>query len=252
MSETSDAGLTGETIRMIVGGSVTIFLIGIILLIRRVRKKVLSWSNLLEGCLGPKEAEQNREIYTELVGLRAVADADRAYVFRFHNGMEFLPSHPAWKLSCTHEVVKHGVTYESAKLQGVLVSLIPNIVNPVLTGSSSMTGITVPECPECPFQQKCLRENKRVVVILVDEMENSFCKFHLEGQNVKTVIMCGIAFGGNVFGLVGVDFCGMALPPDRVREVSQRVCRATDRIQFLLQFKKSSVDLPIPDRPFVN
>jgi len=189
------------------------------------------------------EAEQNWEIYTELVELRAIADCDRAYVFRFHNGMEFLPSHSAWKISCTHEVVKHGVTYESAKLQGILVSLIPNLIGPVLTGSSSASGIVIPECPECPFKTKCLKENKRIVVIQVSEMASSYCKFHLESKNVKTAIFCGIAKGGSVYGLVGVDFCGASLGKSHVLDIAQKVCRATEKIQFLLQSKKAPSDI---------
>jgi hypothetical protein len=189
-----------------------------------------------------KEAEQNREIYNELMELRFKSKADRSYVLRFHNGIEFLPSHPAWKISCTHEIVQHGVTYESSKMQGILVSLIQGIVGPVLTGISASNGVTVIECPDCPYKNKCLKENKRVIVIQVDKMEGDFCKFHLESQNVKTVIMCGIASGGNVYGIVGMDFCGVEATDIQVKESAMAICRATEKIQFHLQYKKAMVD----------
>jgi hypothetical protein len=198
------------------------------------------------------EAEKNREIYNELVELRAITDADRVYVFRFHNGIEFLPSHPAWKLSRTHEVVKHGVTYESGRLQGVLVSLISNIVFATLIGTSSAAGIKIADCAKCQFKVKCTKENKRVIILQTAEMDNSYCKFHLEGQNVKTEIMCGIARGGKVYGMVGVDFTGVALNPEQVYDVSHKVCKATDKIQFHLQNKKDCVELPIPNKPITH
>lgn len=195
------------------------------------------------------EVLKNREIYSELIALRALADSDRAYVFRFHNGVEFLPNNPAWKLSCTHEVVKHGVTYESPRLQGMFVSLIPNIIFPVLTGQSSMPGIAVKKCPECPFEKKCLTEGKHVVVLTVGEMAGSYCRFHMESENNKTTILCGIAIGGKVYGMVGVDFCGVALPEDRVMDVSLKVCRATDNIHNLIHYGKV---VSIPPEPITG
>lgn len=200
-----------------------------------------------------REVELNREIYTALVELRAVADADRAYVFRFHNGIEFLPSHPAWKLSCTHEVVRPGVSYESGKIQGLLVSLIPNIVGAVMTGSTSASGIAVSACKSCDYQIKCLKENKRVIVIKVGDLENNYSKYWLESQNIKTAVFCGIAQNGNVYGMVGLDFCSTEISPENIADISLRICRATDRIQYLLRYKKNNTcDLPLPETPVIQ
>lgn len=202
-----------------------------------------------------KEAEQNKEIYNELVGLRATIESDRSYVFRFHNGVEFLPSHPAWKVSCTHEVVRHGVTYEAAQLQGILVSRISDIIGPVLTGASTIAGVFIPKCPVCPYHVKCLKENKRVIVFQVDEMDAGYCKFHLESQNIKTMVLCGMAVDSNVYGIVGVDFCGSKIETGAILDIAQKVCRATEKIQYYLQYGKASepdVELPIPDKPITS
>jgi hypothetical protein len=231
-----------------------IFLATLVWLIKRIGGRI---GKALQGILPEypvrREAEVNREIYTSLVELRALTDADRAYVFRFHNGMEFLPSHPAWKLSCTHEVVHPGVSYESGKLQGLLVSLIPNIIGAVLTGTTSALGITIPKCPTCPFHVKCLRENKRVIIMQVGDMEGSYCKFHLESQNIKTAVLCGITQDGNVYGIVGLDFCATKLPDEKIVDVSQMVCRATEKIQYLMQYKRRGpADLPFPNEPMTK
>lgn len=184
------------------------------------------------------EAEKNREIYNELVGLRAITGGDRVYVARFHNGVEFLPSHPAWKVSKTHEMVKSGVTYESAKMQNILVSLIPDVIGAIITGSTSVPGFTVLDCTSCQFMNRCLKENRRVIVIQVDDMESSFWKYHLSNENIKTVMMCGIANGGNVYGYVGVDFCGHSLSQDQILEMKKHLCEITEKIQFQLRFRK--------------
>ena len=246
--------LSRDTTELIVGGAVMGLLIFLFSIVRWI------WNRYNSGLLGGihgrypvrREVEQNKEIYNELLELKVLTEADRASVFRFHNGTEFLPSHPAWKISCTHEIVKHGLTYESARLQGILVSLVPNIVGPILTGISTTPGISLPQCMDCPFRKKCIQENKRMVVIQVDEMESSFTQFHLQGANIKTVVMCGIAVGGNVYGTVGVNFCDAKLSPDRLQDVVQKVCRATDKIHYYLQYKKAPVDLPRPSRPITS
>ena len=107
-----------------------------------------------------KDAEQNHRIYTELVELRALTDADRAYVVRFHNGEVFLPDNHVWKVTCTHEVAKAGVTYEAARFQGVLVSRVHTLVDPLITGESSGPGVSlVAKCGTCRVMPWCAREN---------------------------------------------------------------------------------------------
>jgi len=192
-----------------------------------------------------KDAEQNQRVYTELVEMRALTDADRSYVLRFHNGNEFLPDNPVWKVSCTHEIVKAGVSYESAELQGLLVSRIHNLIDSLITGQSSYPGVKLVDCSKCQFKSKCDRENKHVVVVQVDEMENSFGRFLLESHNIKTIVQSGMVNGGRVFGLVGIDICDAKLADDEmIREAADRVCRTAEKIQYFLQFKNAPASVP--------
>lgn len=180
------------------------------------------------------ETEQSIDIQTELLEFRVLADADRVSVTRFHNGNIFLPSHPVWRLSRTHEVSRRGVEYETAKLQGVLVSLIPNIVGSLLTGSSNIPGISGNPCNECPSRIKCLKENKRVVIFQVDELENSYCKYFFEKQNIKTAIICGLSSSGVVFGFIEVDFTNIKRTPEQVKDISKRVCVVADKVLYYI------------------
>ena len=189
------------------------------------------------------EIEQNWDITKDLVELRAVADSDRAYVFRFHNGTEFLPSHPVWKITCTHEIVRPGVGYQAGRVQGVLVSLIPEIISSVIIGGANHPGIYSPECLDCPNKIQCRKDNKRVVVFQVQDMEGSFSRFHFENQNTKTSILGGITNNGSVCGMVGIDFTGVRLPDEKVQEAVNKVCLAVNSVKYHLLTKKEQIQI---------
>lgn len=249
MDETKGVFSISKEVLVIVGSGIGVGLIAaIVALLKDFRKWMLA---KLTGMFhkhypDKNDVEQNREIYTELVEVRALTDADRSYVLRFHNGSEFLPSSPVWKITCTHEVVKHGVTYESAQLQSILVSRMTQLVEPVITGSTTTSGLSVVECPECPFQHKCLKENKRVVVVQVSDLASSYVRFHLESQNIKTMLLTGMVKGGNVFGIIGLDFCGTKIMDKNIlRETATKLCRTGERIQYILQFKSLPNDARI-------
>lgn len=225
----SGVGMALAAVLLAVLGATREWLFGLVpRLIERLRKKSPS----------KKDAEQNHKVYTELVEMRALTDADRSYVLRFHNGSEFLPDNPVWKISCSHEIVKAGVSYESARLQEILVSRVHNLIDPIITGQSSYPGVKLADCSKCQFKAKCERDNKHVVIIQVDELENSYGRFLLESQNIKTVVQAGMVGGGRVFGLVGIDICDVKLADEvMIREAADRVCRTAEKIRYHLLFK---------------
>jgi hypothetical protein len=240
MTELLSSTISDEVYRLAADGLATAIVIFIVIGIKRLICKIID--RFRKEPL-KDEVGRNKSIYKQLVELRAVTDADRVYVFRFHNGSEFLPNDPAWKLSCTHEEVRSGVTFELAKSQGMLVSSLQNLVSPVLTGQVSVTGISVNDCDECQYKIKCAKDGKHVVNLQVEDMEGCFGRSYLESKNNKTTILCGIAVDGNVTGMVGIDFCGVRLQNDKIKDVALKVCRSTDKIQYLLQSKKVPGDI---------
>ena len=185
--------------------------------------------------------KQNREVYTAIIEMRALSDSDRGYVIQFHNGQEFLPSNPIWKCTCTHEVVRSGVTYESANLQNLLVSRVSELVEPIISASYDGAGVMEgPKCRICPFKTDCDSKNKRIAVVQVDEMSSGFAKFMLEEQNIKTLLMCGIVSKNGVFGIVGVDICGRKISEEETLiKICECVCQTAGKVQNILHNGKT-------------
>lgn len=193
---------------------------------------------------GKQFINQNREIYTALVELRALTDADRAYVIQFHNGHEFLLSNPVWKLTCTHEVVRSGVTYEASNIQNLLVSRVTEIIGPIIAGDFSGDGISInPACSNCHYQPKCRATRKFCSSVQVPKLSVGFSKFFLENQNIRTIVQCGMSSKHGAFGLVGVDYCGRSVEDAaHLAEISECVCRIAERVQHSLQYKQAPLE----------
>lgn len=208
----------------------------------RYKKSILGWLvRKLNGheFPGKKDVDQHRAIYNALVELRALCDSDRAYVIRFHNGHEFLLSDPVWKCTCTHEVVRSGVTYESMNIQDLLVSRVAELVEPILSGEYGQGASRPSECETCQYKAECGRMRKNIVIFQVEEMQAGFAKFFLQNQNIKTLIMCGLTSKHGPFGVVGIDLTGsMVEDPVRLNELAAKVCEVGEKIQFLFLKKE--------------
>jgi len=190
---------------------------------------------------GAEFIKQNRDIYTDIVEMRALTDSDRAYVVQFHNGHEFLLSNPVWMLTNTHEVVRPGVTYEASNVQNILVSRVAELIEPVISGDFDGPGIHLsPLCSHCPFLTRCKKDRKFLSVVQVDELPVGFSRYFLENQNVKTIVQCGMSNKHGAFGFVGVDFCGKAITdPAAISDISAHVCQSAEIVQHALQYKKT-------------
>lgn len=235
-------GASGS-VMMLVGSAVGFMLAAILLaVLGAMRERMFMLAPKLMALLKPypgkKDAQQNHKMYNELVELRALAKSSRSYVLRFHNGNEFLPDNPQWKVTCTHETVGSGVSYGSLDFQNVLVSRVHNIVDPVITGASRYKGVKMVDCEKCSYKNECDRKSKHSVVVQVDEMEDSFSKFLLDSHGVKTMVASGMVNGQKVFGMVALDFCeGKLETEEEVMEAVSRTCRTAIRTQYYLQFK---------------
>lgn len=199
-----------------------------------IYKWVLKKNHRLNNHSKSGEPNINRDIYAELISIKAITCADRVYINRFHNGSEFLPSHPVWKMSRSHEVVVPGITYEAEHYQNMLVSLVTDIITPVILGSSDEPGIKMVDCGECPSIAQCQKTNHHVVLLNVEEMSESYCKTFLKEQHIVQTLICGLEKGNNVIGFIGLDFCTAELPMSEIQEIKHVIIPHITKIRFLM------------------
>jgi len=70
----------------------------------------------------PKDIDRNDNIYTALSYLIEETEADRCYVYEFHNGDYYYSGNSQQKFSNTYEIVEEGISSESEREQNLRVS----------------------------------------------------------------------------------------------------------------------------------
>ena len=68
--------------------------------------------------------------------VKELTNCDRIMLFDFHNGEHFADNRSALKTSCTYEVTKYGVTKMQAKAQSIPLSMLPHLLEFLLTKES--------------------------------------------------------------------------------------------------------------------
>jgi hypothetical protein len=68
-----------------------------------------------------------------LTELMVQTKADRAFVVQFHNGTYYINKANQMKMSCTHEIVKEGISREQENLQDVILSRTPIVAIDLLS-----------------------------------------------------------------------------------------------------------------------
>jgi len=189
-------------------------------------------------CPTPYTMIRDSAICTTLIEMRVVLNCDRVFIFRFHNGEEFSPSEDIWKMTCTHEIVRPGVTYESSKVHGLIFSKVSKLIAPVFTGQSTCSGVhKVGKCSVCMQKDDCARNHRNVICVQVGGVPSSYERFFLEEQNVKTAIFAGLVKNGNVFGIVGAHFTGDEVSGDQLDRAIDMVCSSSSAIQHIINGK---------------
>lgn len=121
-----------STIWSYVGQIVFLMACGVVMLaLQRLRMKAQEW--LHQRRLHPiaKSVLANKEVNSLLIELRTKARADRASVFLFHNGQTFTNKNPLWRVSCTQECCRTGISHEIGTLQNILASLFWDGIQPL-------------------------------------------------------------------------------------------------------------------------
>lgn len=119
-------------------------------------------------------------IEDSLYALLEETNSDRAYIFRFHNGVQYYNGSHKNKMSCDYEVVRNGVSREAERLQDLPTGLYGRWLDAVLRGD--------------------------MYVIDVNTMTDLRVKHSLLEQGIEAIAVEAYYRDGKVFALIGVDY----------------------------------------------
>ena len=119
-------------------------------------------------------------IQLSLRGLMEKYDADRAYIFLFHNGVKYYNGSHKLKISCDYEVTQAGISREAEKLQDLPVGLFSEWINQVI--------------------------QNRMFVNDVEQIDELNVKVALKEQGVTGLAVVPYYADGRLIAMIGVDY----------------------------------------------
>ena len=137
----------------------------------------LKWS---ETDVVVSSLENDLVIERALKTLLNETNSDRAYIFRFHNGVTYYNGTHKSKMSNDYEVVREGVTTQAQALQDLPTSLYLKWIKNVI--------------------------NMEMFVTDIDTMDDLRVKYMLKQQGVEAIAVAPYYRDGKLFALIGVDY----------------------------------------------
>ena len=119
-------------------------------------------------------------IENSLYELMKDCGSDRAYIFRFHNGITYYNGSHKSKMSCDYEVVEKGISSEAQRLQDIPTGLYANWIKRVI--------------------------QYKMFFIDIKDIEDLRTRTNLEAQGVTGIAVVPYYRDGKVLALIGVDF----------------------------------------------
>ena len=119
-------------------------------------------------------------IENALYDLMEGTNADRAYVFRFHNGVNYYNGEHKSKMSCDFEVTRSGISSEAQRLQDIPVGLYAKWIKDVI--------------------------NYRMIHPNIDDIEDVRTRLELQRQGVEAIAVVPYYRSGKILALIGVDY----------------------------------------------
>ena len=126
------------------------------------------------------ELDSHTLIDNTLNSLMVEAKADRAYIFRFHNGDAYYNGTHKNKMSCDYEVVTNGTSREAVNLQNMPVSLFSQFIKDVIALKMFHPDIAT--------------------------IKDVITKTELQRQGIKGIHAVPYYRDGKLFAIVGLDY----------------------------------------------
>lgn len=184
---------------IIIGLIATAIKSGFVSFIADKTKKILEY--LLHKEFDGKKIEfEVDEVKSRLYEIKALTNADRVTVNRFHNGTTFLPNQPAWKVSRVYEICSSGVSYEANNVQNVMAMLIWDSIGAIFDTKGKTQNYVErykgDTCNNC----RCIYKYD------VSKMSESYGKVLLRNQGIETFIQIPIYSKDKIIGYIGIDY----------------------------------------------
>lgn len=136
-------------------------------------------------------ATKDIAIIDHLNKLLATSESNRAYMFRYHNGLAAISGVPFFFQTNTHEVIKPGTSRVLAFHQRIPVSVSMHVINDFVS-------------------------NKCSVISNIDEMPNSQDYWFFQARGARNVIRCPVfSKTEDLLGFVGIDYTD-TMPIDKL------------------------------------
>lgn len=149
------------------------------------------------------------QVVERLAEVRAKLDADRAYVFQFHNGNYFVNGSPILRMSCTHESVAPGVATIREHSQDIMI-------NHVLEAVSFLSDYERGALPK---------------ILKTADLPECFYKTALASQGVGVSIHMPLYKDDRIVGMLGVSFHDEATPSKIDLRIVQN---GTPQVEYLV------------------
>ena len=115
-----------------------------------------------------------------LKDLMVDAEADRAYIFRFHNGVTYYNGTHKSKMSNDYEIVREGISSQANYLQDIPTSLYSKLIKEVIALEFFYTDI--------------------------DTMDDLRSRQVLKQQGIKAIAIAPYYRNGKLFAMIGLDY----------------------------------------------
>jgi len=151
------------------------------------------------------DVETYRSVYEQL-SLLMITGADRVYILEFHNGTDFSSSTLHWKLNCTYELVRNGISRMQERLQNIKASSIADYIHTFYSDRDEQLLPGVKRADACALCTSCKREC--TYTFDIENMNEDLLAAELDMQGIKGMFQVGIRNSKKgLVGILGIDFC---------------------------------------------
>ena len=187
------------------------------------------WNNVIDFVMRNEKHQipsiTYSKVLNELIELRIKLNADRAYIFQFHNGEYFGGMHPRWKMSQTYETCVESVTYQGKTLQNLDVTLFWDMLQ-ILYGAVDVQGITMYDNNLFCTLKDC-KPPRQIFLVDVNKMDGNrgFTKSLLLQQGINYMLISPILSpDSQIIGFIGIDYCEESALEDIIKQSDYEGC----------------------------